>query len=153
MILKDSKGNTYAVHFLHSSKPASELGPYGSITDKGLPIRFTACTVHAGKCAKADRPCDTPGAVIAYAWCAPVDQFNRHKGRKLAFARAIEGFSKELRRELWQDFFRATGTKYRADSFPAETSTKESTNGVVGYQQSAPLKEAIARREGQSKGD
>ena len=36
--------------------------------------------------------------------CNALDQFNKSFGRKLAFARAIEGFSKSTRKDFWEAY-------------------------------------------------
>ena len=53
-------------------------------------------------------PPDVPPAqvpVSGYAKCSPRDQFTRAKGRKIAFTRAIQGFSKSERAQLWQELW------------------------------------------------
>lgn len=55
------------------------------------------------KCAVSSLP-DMDIFTEAEAVCSPKDNFNRHKGRKLAFKRAVTGLPWHLRQMLWGQF-------------------------------------------------
>lgn len=84
----------FMVHFTHVAEESE------------LSNRMTICTVHEGKCASNKRPCGTALASNGVAHCSRKDNFNRPKGRKVAFERAIAGYSTEARTQLWAAYIK-----------------------------------------------
>ncbi len=88
MVLKLEK-ETYIAHFTHV-RTADRLW---EVT--------TLCTIHVAPCATSKRPCETLTAVTGIARCSRKDNFEKAKGRKLAFTRAISHLPRDTRRQLW----------------------------------------------------
>lgn len=81
-------GKTFMAHFRHERENNT-----------------TFCTVHVGPCYEKARPCGTEPAVTGVAHCSPHDSFCKASGRKLALARALKDVPREIRRQLWADYF------------------------------------------------
>lgn len=47
---------------------------------------------------------------VAVARCSCADQFNKATGRKISLTRALTGFPRKVRKQIWQAYW-ATGTK------------------------------------------
>ena len=43
--------------------------------------------------------------IVGRAYCSSVDTFNKAVGRKTSLTRAVQGFSKEERTEIWGKYF------------------------------------------------
>ena len=48
------------------------------------------------------------------SYCTPQDQFCRATGRKIALARALRNINvnKDMRRQIWKEYFKAIGKNY-----------------------------------------
>ena len=93
MILTTST-DTYAVHFRHVDLSIAAT----RVT------HITECAIHAGKCFSGNRPCMTLGETYGCAQCCHLDNFNRAKGRKIAFGRALSPLPKDVRTSLWRAY-------------------------------------------------
>ena len=90
MILEDSEGVRYSVHFhyfMHDGK------------------RMTHCTIHRSPCDAKMRPCGTRPFASGLAECSKLDEFRKSTGRKIALARAMEILlPRPKRAELWVSY-------------------------------------------------
>jgi hypothetical protein len=136
---------TFAAHFTHIKLGARE----SSMTLGRKPVFInrwshkTVCTIHAGPCAAKVRPCDTVGSVSGQARCSRLDNFDKAKGRKLAFSRAISSFPRPLRAELWHDYLIQTGVLPQEPidrAFRPTTNAKEAGKADRASQAQAPPK-------------
>lgn len=109
MVLRDTNGNTYGLHFYHE-----KYSEYHRAWHKKA--GYTSATFHAGRCAENARPCNTPGSVQGVAECSVKDEFKKPVGRKVALLRAMQeaGLSRELRRQLWQNYLPKVGVRLPA---------------------------------------
>jgi hypothetical protein len=103
MRLKLQNGEVLTAHVSHSNLPDHEVKRHGVLIRGG-----TSCGVHLGPCiyVEGQRGCQ---ASMRYgmAFCSSLDNFNRAVGRKLAFTRAIETFSRPERTAFWKAFHEA----------------------------------------------
>lgn len=112
MILTDSNGQPYRAHFrhvrLHDRKINARMsGRFDSGSDRWW--MRTECTLHAGAWHIKSRPeGDTTPVFEGVAKCSRLDNFDRHKGLKLAFERALHAMFPEdtsMRAQLWASFW------------------------------------------------
>lgn len=47
--------------------------------------------------------------MVASAFCSPIDQFNKQKGRIISLTRAIRNFPKEDRKKFWNEYKKNIG--------------------------------------------
>lgn len=90
---------SYSVHFHHVA------------TDGDFISHKTICSIHPTPCAKKERPCGTPGTLTGEAFCSVRDPFNKARGRKIAFGRAIESLPKPTRALLWNAYLNRKGER------------------------------------------
>lgn len=133
MTISTANGRTFHVHFRHPS-----IGQWRLANKKNgtyvVTQRMTTCTVHEGDCQlQKDKATDnqlhcvtTPFSAGA-AVCSIEDQFEFKVGRKIAFTRAIQHYTRAERALLWDAWFRWHAVQFwakvKADAERA-TSTK-----------------------------
>src|SRR5882757_10775513 len=82
----------YRVHFKHQRVAEryddKHLSSYHVNPHRWYAI--TTCTLHAQECPTSSRPCLAQNGVTKVSKCSTLDQFDRHKGLKLSFQRAVE---------------------------------------------------------------
>jgi hypothetical protein len=114
VILTDANGTVYRAHFRHTREP--QVVPTrmsGLRYHRGEFHRWyvvTECTLHVGQCKDKDRPCKTPDSSHGEAKCSRLDQFDRRKGLKIAFERALIHMypweeNRAIRSQLWASFW------------------------------------------------
>lgn len=111
MILRDKSGNEYSAHFRHVCVPLTLTQSWGRRDTVGK--WSTECTFHFGRCKRgrdADgrlMKCSALGRTdTGYANCSVKDDFRKVTGRKLALSRAMAYTRREIRREIWEDYFK-----------------------------------------------
>lgn len=112
MILTTDSGDKYRLHFRHWFNPEAPQKPvHQPLKMSGLPnareLNATSCAIHLGDCVGKGRPCGTPGTEVGHAECSVQDTFNRAKGRRVAFSRAIRAFPKHVRQQLWRQWLKS----------------------------------------------
>jgi hypothetical protein len=120
MVLTDANGQVFRAHFrhvrLHDRKIIAKMsGRFDSSGDRWW--MQTECTLHRGPCPTNKRPCDAKEASTGVAKCSRLDNFDRRKGLKLAFERALNSMypsgsigttteiNSAIRGELWASFW------------------------------------------------
>lgn len=82
------EGKEVRIGFYHSQEPGWFV--------KGKPVRgYTVCTV------KVEGEEDLSGEAL----CSAQDVFNKEVGRKISLSRAIQGFPRETRKQIWEAYF------------------------------------------------
>lgn len=116
----------WIAHFTHQAPvTVMRLRPYNM---------KTICTLHRAPCPKKARPCGAHDPLMGVAKCSLLDNFVRWTGRKLSFTRAISSLPREVRKALWQEFFRNEKRPYGVEVASASTSVTVQTpkkEGVV----------------------
>lgn len=74
----------------------------GDIVWSGLQIAVPKTSCYVKHFAEGDKEGVTIGEGDAY--CGPLDQFVKKEGRKVALAKAIEDFPREVRRDIWSHY-------------------------------------------------
>jgi hypothetical protein len=121
MILKVLVNNEelqYHVHFHREESESDEARKAKNLP----PLRWsiiTTCAVHTGQCvlAAGSKKYCTVGS-MGTSKCSKLDQCVRATGAKLALARAIRGFSDEVRKQIWEAYWQRTRRpKERSEHF------------------------------------
>lgn len=102
-MLLQLNGIEYSIHFQHNRKvprtfESAALEPSW---------QQTICKIHAGRCQIKGCPEGIPIIGMGVAHCSEQDDFDKAKGRKLSFGRAIQqSFSRVERDQFWTEYFK-----------------------------------------------
>lgn len=98
-------GKRYRIGFRHQTQPVPQ--GFGMTFSKQLLDRHTLCTLR-----------DENGEIVnvGRAFLNPQDNFCKATGRRLALKRAIEYFSYEDRKDIWEQYFREHTDLKRSES-------------------------------------
>jgi hypothetical protein len=120
LILRDANDNVFHVHFTHVK--LDERYYNRRMERRMSPNRWwmeTRCILHAGECAPhhKDSACNTAGGHTGVSRCSRLDNFNRRKGLKVSFERALNAMyphsedahidveNAVMRTQLWAAFW------------------------------------------------
>lgn len=89
----------FAIHFAHLEYK------WTAATDVTVSRFCTTCAIHQGACKVKGCAADKH-PYFGSASCHPGDQFNKRIGRKLAMARALKPLPRNLRQQIWAEYFK-----------------------------------------------